>query len=292
MQRRRENVMKMGNIIALGALICSSVMGLSDFSPDTAKQPQSQMADEKENLYISLSDRVNPEMIWVVPGIFMMGTPNQDKDSVEIQHQVTLTRGFWLGKYEVTQAQYQTVMGINPSHFKGDNLPVENVSWNDATNFCAKLTEIEKAAGRLPEGYEYTLPTEAQWEYACRAGTSTELNSGKNLTDWTECPNVDELGWYGCNSNKQTHPVGQKKPNAWGFYDMSGNVWEWCLDWYEKYSPEAVTDPAGPANGAYRVLRGGGWYNNACICRSAYRYNRNPSRYYSNIGFRVVLTQI
>ena len=149
-----------------------------------------------------------------------------------------------MGKYEVTQAQYQAVMGTNPSKFKGDDLPVERVSWSDATNFCAKLTANEKAAGRLPEGYAYTLPTEAQWEYACRAGTTTALNSGKDLSDKEECSEMDEVGWYNYNrGDSYTYPVGQKQPNAWGLYDMHGNVWEWCSDWFGDYSSPTVTDP-------------------------------------------------
>ena len=143
------------------------------------------------------------------------------------------------------------------------DLPVEQVTWNDAMAFCEKLTEIEKAAGRLPVGYEYTLPTEAQWEYACRAGTTTALNSGKNLSDEEKCSNLGKVGWYEHNSRRAvgaiiteaTHPVGQKKPNAWGLYDMHGNVWEWCLDWYGFYPTSSVTDPTGPNTGKGRVIR-------------------------------------
>jgi len=233
-------------------------------------------------------------MIWVKPGTFTMGSPEGElgRRDDEAQHRVTISQGFWLGKYEITQAQYKAVMGNNPSHFEGDNLPVECVTWFNATNFCAKLTEIERAAGRLPAGYKYTLPTEAQWEYACRAGTTTALNSGKNLTDRFECPNMDEVGWYYYNSDNKTHPVGQKKPNAWGVYDMHGNVWEWCLDWYDGYPTTAVTDPKGPDTGEYRVFRGGDWRGNAYHCRSVARDSDDPSDNFSYFGFRVALSPV
>ncbi|MBO4545317.1 MAG: formylglycine-generating enzyme family protein, partial [Verrucomicrobia bacterium] len=203
-----------------------------------------------ENITIPLSDTVNLDMIWINPGTFMMGSPEDElgRSSDETQHQVTLTKGYWLGKYEVTQSQYEAVMGSNPSGFKGADRPVEKVSWDNAMRFCAKLNAQEKAAGRLPEGYEYTLPTEAQWEYACRADTTTALNNGKNLTNYRECSEIDEVGWYEWNSDKQTHSVGLKKPNAWGLYDMHGNVFEWCLDWYGDYPSTAVANPTGPTS--------------------------------------------
>ena len=245
-----------------------------------------------KNMTIPLSDKVDLDMIWINPGTFTMGSPEDElgRSGDEDQHQVTLTQGYWLGKFEVTQAQYEAVMGTNPSNWKGADLPVEQVSWNDAMDFCAKLTAIEKAAGRLPEGYEYTLPTEAQWEYACRAGTTTALNSGKNLSDEAQCPEMDSVGWYDGNSDEMTHPVGQKQPNAWGLYDMHGNVWEWCLDWYEEdYPTSAVTDPTGPDTGSKRIIRGGTWYYYAIICRSAYRNYSTPDYSDNDYGFRVAL---
>ena len=250
-----------------------------------------------ENGTIPLSGTVNLDMIWIKPGTFMMGSPEDElcRDGDETQHQVTLTKGYWLGKYEVTQAQYEAVMGTNPSYFKGDDLPVEKLSWYDAKDFCTKLTAKEKAAGRLPEGYEYTLPTEAQWEYACRAGTTTALNSGKNLSNKEECPEMDEVGWYAYNSGEKTHPVGQKLPNAWGLYDMHGNVEEWCLDGYkESYPSSPVVDPVGPATARYRVMRSGdsSWYGIAASCRSAYRNCDTPDDIAWYIGFRVALAQV
>ncbi len=263
-----------------------------------------------ENMTIPLSDTVSLDMIWIEPGTFMMGSPTDElgRDSDETQHQVTLTRGYWLGKYEVTQAQYEAVMGTNPSYFKGADFPVEKVSWYNAMDFCAKLTDIERAAGRLPEGYEYTLPTEAQWEYACRAGTTTAFNNGTNIPTMLQrtdrpCPNLDPLAWYGYNSgqydsagnytgNGKTFPVGQKQPNAWGLYDMHGNVDEWCLDWYGDYPISAVTDPKGPATGSYRVVRGGSWVYYAYDCRSAHRFSNGPDYYYDCYGFRVALSPV
>ncbi len=247
-----------------------------------------------KDIIIPLADGVDLEMLWVEPGTFMMGSPENEFGRFidEVQHQVTLTKGYWLGKYEVTQAQYVALMGSNYSQFKDPARPVECVFWSEATNFCAKLTEIERAAGRLPEGYEYTLPTEAQWEYACRAGTSTGLYSGKeNTSTRGVCPNVDEIAWYDQNSGSTTHLPGQKQPNAWGFYDMAGNVAEWCQDWMGAYSTQAQVDPTGPETGKGRVLRGGDWNNYAQFCRSAARHSNPPDSWItSSIGFRVALT--
>ena len=249
---------------------------------------------EGKNMTIPLADKVDLDMIWIAPGAFTMGSPEDElgRFDDEVQHEVILTRGYWLGKYEVTQAQYKAVMGTNPSHFTGDNNPVDSVSWFDAKAFCEKLTASEKTAGRLPEGYEYTLPTEAQWEYACRAGTTTALSSGKNLSAKEECPEMDEVGWYDHNCGQKTHPVGQKLPNAWGLYDMHGNLWEWCLDWESAYPTEAVSDPTGPGTGRYRVIRGGSWYSWACSCQSALRFSYDSGKGDDDNGFRVALAPV
>ena len=252
---------------------------------------------ESKNITIPLSDNVNLDMVWIQPGTFIMGSPEDElgRSNKETQHQVTLKKGYWLGKYEVTQAQYEAIIGSNPSHFKGDDLPVEVVNWNDAMEFCAKLTAIEKEAGRLPKGYEYTLPTDAQWEYACRAGTTTALSNGKDLTtaEWNGvCNNLNEVGWYVGNSDGMTHPVGQKKPNAWGLYDMHGNVFELCLDWYGAYPTTAVTDPTGPDTGSGYVVRGGCYYDPACNCRSSARGSYGLVLRSSNEGFRVALSPV
>ena len=206
----------------------------------------------------------------------------------EIQHNVTISKPFYLGKYPVTQKLYEAVMGNNPSDCKGKNNPVECISWNDAKSFCDKLNK--KFALQLPKGYRFDLPTEAQWEYACRAGTTTALNNGKDLTSETgSFSNLDEVAWYDKNSDSKTHPVGQKKPNAWGIYDMHGNVWEWCRDWYGDYPKGHVADPVGPSTDSDRVSRGGSWCNSARFCRSANRYYTYPDRRNDFLGFRLVL---
>ena len=238
----------------------------------------------------------NIEMIWIAPGSFTMG---EDSSA----HRVTLTKGYWLGKYEVTQGQWQAVMGSNPSNFKnvGPNGPVEKVSWTDAMDFCRKLTERERAAGRLPAGYEYTLPTEAQWEYACRAGTTTAFGYGNSegslyqYGNYCESSNTNDLSWKDTSHNDgydKTAPVGHYKPNAWGLYDMHGNVWEWCSDWYGDYPSGSATDPTGPNSGSGRVYRGGSWYGDASGCRAACRFNCDPSNRNNNLGFRLALSSV
>jgi formylglycine-generating enzyme required for sulfatase activity len=226
---------------------------------------------------ISLGAGVTMEMVPVPPGSYLMGSPEAEagRDNDETpRHQVTISRPFYIGKYEVTQAQWVCVMGSNPSWFKGEDLPVENVSWNDCLEFCRKLTERERAAGRLPAGVVYRLPTEAEWEYACRAGTTTRYYTGDSESD------LARAGWFDGNSGDRTHPVGQKVANAFGLYDMHGNVWEWCQDWYGSYITDDATDPGGPQRGSLRVLRGGSWSNNASYC---------PAFADSSLGFRLVL---
>ena len=207
---------------------------------------------------------LNLDMLWVKPGTFTMGSPVREVGRLkdEIQRQVTLTKGFYLGKYEVTQAQWERVMGNNPSHFKGADKPAEKVSWNDAVEFCKKLTEMEKNAGRVPQGMSYQLPTEAQWEYACRAGTSTMYSWGDSISSANANydKNVDE-----------TTPVGKYPANPWGFHDMHGNVWEWCAD-----------------SGSNRVARGGSRGTNGSTLRSAKRNSSyRPSFRFYHLGFRV-----
>jgi len=205
-------------------------------------------------------------------GTFQLGEGDES-------HGVTLTRPYYLGVYEVTQDEYQRVMGTNPSNFKGAKLPVEQVSWDDAVSFCKKLSDLpeERQAGRV-----YRLPTEAEWEYACRAGTTKTYSFGDSEGM------LGDHAWYDTNSDKKTHPVGGKKPNSWGLYDMHGNVWEWCQDWYGSYPSGLVTDPKGLSIGSHRVLRGGSWVNLARHCRSARRSFHAPSDRDSNLGFRVV----
>jgi len=231
------------------------------------------------------------KMKWLPPGTFRMGSPigERGRTMSEKVHQVTISRGFWIGVYEVTQGQWKAVMKSNPSHFKsGDDYPVENVSWNDVKQFCERLNET--ASVPRPAGYVFDLPTEAQWEYASRAGTDTALNSGKDLSDEKfNCENLNEVGWYDYkHENSSTHPVGKKRPNAWGLYDMHGNVCEWCRDWWGVYLGDAI-DPKGPKTGSMRGARGGSWGNSAQICRSAYRSNRLPDQRTFFLGFRLAL---
>jgi len=217
------------------------------------------------------------DMIWVNPGSFRKG------DEVYDDYRVTLTKGFYLGKYEVTQAQWERVMGSDPSEFKGADRPVEEVTWNDVMLFCKKLTEIERSAGRLSDGMAYQLPTEAQWEYACRAGTTTVYSWGDSIS--SSNANYDrKIG--------ETTPVGKYPPNPWGFHDMHGNVYEWCADWYGDYPSGAVRDPVGPADGSYRVLRGGSWDDAAYIVRCANRIRYEPAYGSNFLGFRLSLRPV
>jgi formylglycine-generating enzyme required for sulfatase activity len=234
-------------------------------------------------------DEINPypqRLVWIPPGTFTMGSPTTEESrntNEGPQTVVTLTKGFFMEKYELTQSEYQDVMGNNPSVFVALYAPVENVSWDDAVEFCVLLTVRDKALGRLPAGYEYRLPTEAEWEYACRAETTTRYSYSE------EASLLGLYAWYSDNSNRKTHPVGTKLSNPWGLCDVHGNVWEWCLDWKGTYPGGSVTDPKGPVDGSFRVLRGGSWSNDARDCRSAYRYGNPPSVLGNVIGFRVVL---
>lgn len=225
----------------------------------------------------SIRNSLGMQMLWCPPGEFLMGSPEDEEDRYqnENQVQVHISQGFWLARTLVTQGQWQELMGSNPSEFKGSmDLPVEQVSWHDAVEFCDKLNDVE----RLPSGYHYALPTEAQWEYACRAGEKEPYSGGS----------LGEVGWYIHNSDGKTHEVGQKKPNAWGLYDMHGNVYEWCADWYEETLKGGV-DPVGPSSGEVRVFRGGSWGFDAFLCRAADRVRLDPGLRHNYLGFRPAL---
>ena len=217
-------------------------------------------------------------MVWVEGGTFRMGaTPEQDSDAYSDEkpvHSVTLS-SYYIGKTEVTQALWKAVMGTNPSCFKGNNLPVECVSWNDCQKFIRKLNALT--------GQHFRLPTEAEWEFACRGGNNSRgyKYSGSNY--------IDNVAWYWDNSGKKTHPVATKLPNELGIYDMSGNVWEWCSDWYDKYSSGAQTNPKGPYDGSYRMVRGGSWYFGEVNCSSFLRSFNGPGGRYYYYGLRLVL---
>ena len=233
--------------------------------------------------------------VWIPAGTFIMGSSESQQDRISNKgrldrlsheapkHRVTLTHGFWMGKYEVTQAQWMKVMGSNPSYFTGDeNLPVEQVSWDDITQPGGFLDRLNRAN----PGTKFRLPTEAEWEYACRAGTTTRFY-------WGDDPGyreIEEHAWYNGNSGNTTHRVGQKTPNAWGLFDMSGNVWEWCQDWYGLYAARASFDPWKPSISDSRVLRGGCWVNHGRYCRSSERYGEHPGNRNYGIGLRLCVT--
>lgn len=228
-----------------------------------------------QNLIIDLGNGVSMEMVLIPSGSFMMGSEKGEENEKPV-HLVTLSKPFYIGKYPVTQAQWLAVMGDNPSEFKNPNNPVEEVSWEDCQLF------IQALAKKIP-GRGFDLPTEAQWEYACRAGSSTDYYFGDDAAK------LDDYAWYLNNSDNKSHPVGQKKPNAWGLYDMNGNVCQWCADWYAPAYPAGdAVDPTGPASGEAAVLRGESWVGLAYELRSADRvgtpiYYRN-----SHVGLRLV----
>ena len=269
------------NAVGFCVVACLMLVGLSH--PGWSQAPA-----EKPG---KLKNSIGMEFASIPAGKFLMGSPETEKerDPDETQHEVTLTQGFRMGVHEVTQAQYAQVMGKNPSEFKGATLPVEVVSYNDALEFCQKLSDLpaEKVAGR-----KYRLPTEAEWEYCCRAGTSTPFHFGNELNG-TQANCVGESP-YGTTQKgpflAKTSPVGSYPPNAWGLHDMHGNVWEWCADRYGDYPKGPITDPRGPEVGSDCVLRGGSWIYVAALCRSAYRsrFDPSPRDYWS--GFRLALS--
>jgi formylglycine-generating enzyme required for sulfatase activity len=250
---------------------------------------------------LSFSNDLGMTFNLIPAGTFMMGSPETElgRDADEFQHEATLTQDFYIQTTEVTQGQWQAVMGENPSSFQncGLNCPVESVSWDDAQVF------IERLNAQTTDGYEYRLPTEAQWEYAARAGSETAFCDGDITQPEGNDPILNTLGWYrensdagyaGCSERDDgrcigPQPVGGKNPNAWGLFDMHGNVWEWCQDWYGDYPSGSVIDPQGPSSGGSRVLRGGCWYDSPLSCRSANRFRDFPasSRYF-DYGFRLV----
>ena len=227
------------------------------------------------------------EFVYVKAGTFLMGSAESGPNDEKPVHQVKITRDYWMGTCEITQAQWRALMGTDPSKYKGDNLPVEMVSWHEVTEFCRKLTDREREKGKLPDGYVYRLPTEAEWEYAARGGTKSKgfIYPGSN--------DPDEVAWHHPGSSDETHPVGTKRPNELGLYDMAGNVWEWCLDFYapDYYAKAPQADPVNSGSGdkTYRVCRGGSWGLYPTHCRSANRGGGTPAGRFYSYGFRVVL---
>ena len=243
-----------------------------DISPTIGK------ANYTPNVKTFYANGVLFDMEEVRGGTFRMGATSEQGSEADSEekpvHSVTLS-GYYIGKTEVTQALWKAVMGSNPSYFKGDNLPVECVSWNDCQEFIRKLNALT--------GQNFRLPTEAEWEFACRGGNNSRgyKYSGSNY--------IDNVAWYDGNSGDKTHPVATKLPNELGIYDMSGNVSEWCSDWYEKYSSGVQTNPKGPYDGSHRVIRNVGLYNNARVCCSSTRYGYTPDRRVNDLGLRLAL---
>ncbi|MHC6203411.1 SUMF1/EgtB/PvdO family nonheme iron enzyme [Breznakiellaceae bacterium SP9] len=251
---------------------------------------------------VPVQPNIPADMVRIQAGTFTMGSPSSEpsRDSDEVQHSVTISKAFFMGKYEVTQREWVAVMGTNPSNFKGDNLPVEQVSWFDVIDYCNKRSVKEGLAPAYTRNGDtvtwnrnangYRLPTEAEWEYACRAGTTTPFSTGSNVT--TSQANYDGNYPYNGNSKgtyrEKTTPVGSFAPNSWGLYDMHGNVLEWCWDWYGAYSSGSQTDPMGAASESGRVWRGGGWDDSAQNLRSAFRVYYSPTFRGYYLGFRVV----
>lgn len=230
-----------------------------------------------------MENGIKMKLCWIPAGKFTMGSSEREPErgSNEAQVEVALTTGFWMGKYEVTQEEYEKITGSNPSMFAdmGDRAPVEQINWDEAMAFCGKLSERERKRSKLPDGWAYTLPTEAQWEYACRAGESGPYSGGE----------LDEVGWYKDNSGGKTHEVGGKKGNAWGLHDVHGNVREWCLDWMED-KLLGGSDTMGPTSGSLRVHRGGDWNYKARDARAAHRYGTTPTTRRRSVGFRVCVS--
>ena len=258
-------------------LFCLSlIVALASYVPI---QAQDKKAPPK-----NFTNAIGMKFVWIAPGSFVMGSPKEEKrrSDRETQHKVTLTKGFYMSVYTVTQEEWQAVMGKNLSYFKGEkNLPVEQVSWEDCQEFVKKLRDKDKKP--------YRLPTEAEWEYACRAGTKTPFHFGETIS--TDQVNYNGDFTYGDGKKgvyrKKTTPVGSFPANAWGLHDMHGNVLQWCQDWYGDYPQKDVVDPQGAEKGQFRVLRGGSWIDGPWNCRSAYRVRYGPGDRVDDVGCRV-----
>jgi formylglycine-generating enzyme required for sulfatase activity/predicted DNA-binding protein (UPF0251 family) len=268
-------------------LLAWSQTGDNGNSVEKPDKQAAQQKDPKKDPRKYFTNSIAMKFGWIPPGTFMMGSPNDEKERYgnETQHKVTLTKGFYMGVNTVTQEQWQAVMGNNPSKFKGEkNLPVELVSWDDCQEFIKKL--------RAKDNKSYRLPTEAEWEYACRAGTTTPFHFGETIS--TDQANYNGRFTYGIGEKGvirgKTTPVGSFPANAWGLHDMHGNVWQWCQDWEDDYPQKDVVDPQGPNMGTYRLMRGGSWRSTAGTSRSAYRAwhdNGDPGPRYDHVGFRI-----
>ena len=251
MKQRKDQFQRM----MIRIIVVCVLMGWGDIvsAQDAAVKFQETSAKTPQPGDVWTEPQTGMEFVWINGGCFQMGSPDNENGRYLNEgpvHKVCVD-GFWMGKDEVTQAQWQKIMGKNPSYFKGDTRPVERVSWEDAQAFLKNFRSLGDF-GSLGD-MTVRLPTETEWEYACRAGTQTAYSFGDDVGQ------LGDYAWYPANSNSQTHPVGQKKPNAWGLYDMHGNVWEWCQDWYDEtyYGQSPEKNPQGPGSGQYRLLRGG-----------------------------------
>ncbi len=269
-------------LCSLAACVYGAVYGAEP--PTTLPAPDAAainklLAPEQWAVSEAFTNSIGMTLVPIPAGEFIMGRRGRESGRL-----VKISRPFHMGAFEVTQEQYEKVMGRNPSAFGGANNPVESLSHDDALEFCRKLSELpEEAAARRV----YRLPSEAQWEYACRAGTDTAYSFGNDTSK------LGEHGWHRSNSGATPHPVGQKRPNLWGLYDMHGNVWEWCLDWYaDNRLTSPATDPVGPEKGMSRVFRGGSWGYAAWYCASLCRNRYYPTQSSSNLGFRVAVVPV
>jgi formylglycine-generating enzyme required for sulfatase activity len=247
-----------------------------------------------DTLKVDMGLGVSMELVWIPAGELNMGS-NDGYGNEKPVHLVKISKGFWIGRFEVNQAQWERIMNYSPSYFKGPNLPAEQVSWHDAQQFCQLMNG-------LIEGGGFRLPSEAEWESAARAGTSTKYSYGDSEDElfkygnYCDASNTDDLPWQDRNHNDGrdgSAPIGSYKPNPWGLYDLHGNVWEWCQDWYGEvfYAESPQDNPHGPPAGTARVLRGGSWFYNAAFCRSTFRSSCIPVIRSCNIGFRVVCSK-
>jgi formylglycine-generating enzyme required for sulfatase activity len=295
-RRDGGNAMKSRMVWSLSVLlllVCGMIgcgAGVEDPKPAVEKAVAAQKeCSQRLGSPVEITNSIGMKFALIPAGEFLMGSPESVSyvsSDEKLQHKVRITKPFYLGLYEVTQAEYDKVMGENPSDFsKGGSVadrvsgkdtsgyPVEMVSWEDAVEFCKRLS--------AKEGKTYRLPSEAEWEYACRAGTTTKWYCGDNEAE------LGRVAWYGEHRGGTTHPVGAKEANAWGLFDMHGNVWEWCQDWHGPYSSGEAIDPTGPSDATFRVLRGGSWYDRAVLCRSAFRLRYAPGLRDFFVGFRV-----
>jgi formylglycine-generating enzyme required for sulfatase activity len=273
---------RLKRLLLLVGFLCLLVTGLylvlsqRTLGPQSQPEPRNARTTEGTQPESSLTNSLGMQFALIPAGEFLMGSTSGTGH--DLVHTVRISRPFYLGSHEVTQGQWEAVMGNNPSHFKSDaNRPVETVSWGEVQKFIDKLNTREG-------GTKYRLPTEAEWEYAARAGSTTAYSFGDDSRQ------LGKYAWFADNAGNTTRPVGKLQPNGWGLYDMHGNVWEWVQDWYGTYTTEPVTDPQGPASGLLRISRGGGWQFTAWYCRSVYRYRLVPDNRMAFLGFRLLRT--